>query len=431
MYAANRFPVMLYYGGGPVGYAEGGLHDEALAVRKAGRNGDSRLVHINDEEFEEMKAEYGEPTINPETGMPEFFLGKLGRILKKVAPIAVSFIPGVGPVAGAALGAGMGALSGGGLKGALIGGATGAIGGAGGAGKIGSTLLGKKASVVAQKALGDAVIGGALGAATGQNPLQAALMSGGTSFLRGQLGPKPTTATPGTASTAAEIPTAAPATMAAPTGLQQDFDAALGTTSRVPPVMSANGQLVATEAAKPNIWNRDFLGLGVKNKYALPAIVGAAALADVLRPRSRTDDMSREEFFKDLNTPGSGDFKLASVISGEPPESAVAEYAKRYFAGFAVGGDVGGEGRSDNSSFAVNGPGTGRSDDIPAMLSDGEYVFDAETVALLGDGSSKAGAKKLDDLRVKVRRHKGKKLAKGKFSHDAKPAEKYMVGGRI
>jgi hypothetical protein len=65
-----------------------------------------------------MKAEYGEPTINPETGMPEFFLGKLGRILKKVAPIAVSFIPGVGPVAGAALGAGMGALSGGGLKGA-------------------------------------------------------------------------------------------------------------------------------------------------------------------------------------------------------------------------------------------------------------------------------------------------------------------------
>jgi hypothetical protein len=195
--------------------------------------------------------------------------------------------------------------------------------------------------------------------------------------------------------------------------------------------MSANGQLVAAEAAKPNIWNRDFLGLGVKNKYALPAIVGAAALADVLRPRSRTDDMSREEFFKDLNTPGSGDFKLASVISGEPPESAVAEYAKRYFAGFAVGGDVGGEGRSDNSSFAVNGPGTGRSDDIPAMLSDGEYVFDAETVALLGDGSSKAGAKKLDDLRVKVRRHKGKKLAKGKFSHDAKPAEKYMVGGRI
>jgi hypothetical protein len=65
------------------------------------------------------------------------------------------------------------------------------------------------------------------------------------------------------------------------------------------------------------------------------------------------------------------------------------------------------------------------------MLSDCEYVIDAETVALLGDGSSKAGAKKLDDLRVKIRKHKGKKLAKGKFSHDAKPADKYMAGGRI
>jgi hypothetical protein len=88
-------------------------------------------------------------------------------------------------------------------------------------------------------------------------------------------------------------------------------------------------------------------------------------------------------------------------------------------------------GPSRRTEFAVNGPGTGRSDDIPAVLSDGEYVIDAETVALLGDGSSKAGAKKLDDLRVKVRKHKGQKLAKGRFSANAKKPEAYLSGGRI
>jgi hypothetical protein len=100
---------------------------------------------------------------------------------------------------------------------------------------------------------------------------------------------------------------------------------------------------------------------------------------------------------------------------------------------FAEGGAFAakGGGSSERTEFAVNGPGTGRSDDIPAVLSDGEYVIDAETVALLGDGSSKAGAKKLDDLRVKVRKHKGQKLAKGRFSANAKKPEAYLSGGRI
>ena len=88
-------------------------------------------------------------------------------------------------------------------------------------------------------------------------------------------------------------------------------------------------------------------------------------------------------------------------------------------------------GRSQRTEFAVSGPGTGRSDDIPAVLSDGEYVIDAETVALLGDGSSRAGAKKLDELRVKIRKHKGQKLAKGRFSANAKRPEAYLSGGRV
>lgn len=56
--------------------------------------------------------------------------------------------------------------------------------------------------------------------------------------------------------------------------------------------------------------------------------------------------------------------------------------------------------------FAVGGPGTGQSDDIPTMLSDGEYVIDADTVAALGDGSSKAGASILDKFRQEIRKHK-------------------------
>jgi hypothetical protein len=54
----------------------------------------------------------------------------------------------------------------------------------------------------------------------------------------------------------------------------------------------------------------------------------------------------------------------------------------------------------------VKGRGDGQSDDIPAMLADGEYVFDADTVAQLGNGSSDAGAKFLDSFRHAVREHK-------------------------
>jgi hypothetical protein len=65
------------------------------------------------------------------------------------------------------------------------------------------------------------------------------------------------------------------------------------------------------------------------------------------------------------------------------------------------------EGRQDYREGAyVQGEGDGQSDDIPAMLADGEYVIDAETVAQLGNGSNKAGAKMLDTFRENIRAHK-------------------------
>ena len=86
------------------------------------------------------------------------------------------------------------------------------------------------------------------------------------------------------------------------------------------------------------------------------------------------------------------------------------------------------EGGLSALSRFVRGGGTGRSDEIPAKLSDGEYVIDAETVAMLGDGSGKAGAQRLDEMREKIRQHKGKTLAKGKFSPNAKSPLSYIKG---
>lgn len=134
------------------------------------------------------------------------------------------------------------------------------------------------------------------------------------------------------------------------------------------------------------------------------------------------------------------------VISGSGPNTAhpVAAYL-----GLARGGglsalssgsadvgfpepDSGSAGSAEFSSNArtstrhVRGPGTGRSDSIPAQLSDGEYVFTAEDVSLLGDGSNEAGAKRLDQFRQQLRKHKGRALARGKISPNAKPPMGYL-----
>lgn len=78
----------------------------------------------------------------------------------------------------------------------------------------------------------------------------------------------------------------------------------------------------------------------------------------------------------------------------------------------------------------VRGPGTGREDQVDARLSPGEYVWDAETVALLGDGNVDAGAAMLDQMRETIRAHKGAALAKGKISPDARPPLEYLTGGK-
>jgi len=76
------------------------------------------------------------------------------------------------------------------------------------------------------------------------------------------------------------------------------------------------------------------------------------------------------------------------------------------------------------------GHGDGTSDDIDAKLSGGEYVMDAGTVSMLGNGSNEAGSRALDQLRQRIRKHAGKHLVKGKQFMKAKPPEAYLRGGK-
>jgi hypothetical protein len=47
---------------------------------------------------------------------------------------------------------------------------------------------------------------------------------------------------------------------------------------------------------------------------------------------------------------------------------------------------------------AISGPGTERSDDVPAMLSDGEFVFTARAVRGAGDGDRERGVRRMYDM---------------------------------
>lgn len=117
-------------------YAEGGLVEAANQVRDKGRMGDSILAHISPDEARMLKMMGGAGTINPETGLPEYFSFK--KLLGAALPIVGNMItPGIGGILGGAAG---GALSGGGIEGALMG-AAGA-----GFGNLGGGLLGGSGS---------------------------------------------------------------------------------------------------------------------------------------------------------------------------------------------------------------------------------------------------------------------------------------------
>jgi hypothetical protein len=115
----------------PQGFAQGGIVAAARRVAGAGRNGDTMLAHITPREAQMLKQRGGAGSINPRTGLPEFFLKKLfksvGNALKKVFQNPIGRVLGtvgltalLGPFAGAfaaPAAAGLGtALAGGSVK---------------------------------------------------------------------------------------------------------------------------------------------------------------------------------------------------------------------------------------------------------------------------------------------------------------------------
>lgn len=105
---------------------------------------------------------------------------------------------------------------------------------------------------------------------------------------------------------------------------------------------------------------------------------------------------------------------IASVIPYTGPYNIAKKYAGRSYAGLDAE-DVRALGLAKGGALAprfLSGAGDGMSDSIPARiggtqearLADGEFVIPADVVSHIGNGSSKAGAKKLYAMMDRVRR---------------------------
>lgn len=517
------------------GYSRGGL---AVAARRlqsgglfgaGGRGGDSELVHVNPREAEMLRRMGGSGTVNPNTGLREYKAFK--EILGTVLPIALSFIPGIGP----AIAAGLSSFGAGASTAAFLGPAIAGVGGS----LLGSAITGKPINPLnlAISAFAPTITGGIsdfvgnltglpsavsdyagpaiLGGITGGGPGALAGMAG--QYFKPELASlsdlfsSPATAavndlttttgrgsaddfqvnnnsvpTPFTPQPAVDTPTGDPSVTgplgefaksvrgenptsgsigfstdpAYPSPLSQVSSSisgpAVSTTSGAantkpvyPPITSnGTGDNIASTsqslASPPSMWDKttDFF-----KKNAFPLLAGAALLSNQSpkvktaigklspqqqeyfnRPSTRWDwqQMEKDANAVNMDLTQYMNRNWSNITGGQynrnvTPYGAVGIASQFKDAiGMAHGGAL------SQIAQLAQGPGSGRDDTINARLSDGEYVIDAETVAMLGDGSTKNGSQKLDRLREQLRKHKGKSLAKGKFSPNARAPLDYI-----
>jgi len=180
--------------------AHGGLALAARQLQEHGRNGDTMLAHINPQEAQMLRQAGGSGSINPVTGLPEFF--DFGDFIKIALPIALDFIaPGLGTTIGSAMGltgtaaamagsaligGASSALTGGNfLQGAVMGGLGGGLGNY--VGGAADSVLGTGLGEAGKSVLGSGLIGGAMGAATGNGFLNGAIQGAGGAYLGQQL----------------------------------------------------------------------------------------------------------------------------------------------------------------------------------------------------------------------------------------------------
>ena len=378
------------------GYAKGGLAQKAEEVRGAVEGNDTVLLHVNPEEYAFIKQHFGPERINPHTGLPQFgfFSDVWDSVSDWIAPAAVVasniFLPGIGSAIGAglsgALGLGLGETAasalGSGVLGAGLGGITGGGKGA---------LLGGALGAVTPYALNSLGLTGSGGALSGLDLSSSLGLSSGInpSLYSSPIGPTAT----GDVMTNATI---GPSASGAATG-------------------SSGGGLSSV------------LGSGSSLLKAAPLLLMGAALGGAGSSKPQQSGQPVQATSSDANTKT----KLSNVEFNRTQTNPAI--TKRY--GFGPSAQFFQNNQLPSSGVTmaaegkyVRGGGTGTSDSIPAKLSDGEYVIDAQTVSMLGDGSSDAGAKKLDQMRHEIRKQKGGALSKGKFAPDAKAPLSYMKG---
>jgi hypothetical protein len=436
-------------------FRNGGLAQVAEHVRAAGREGDDILLHINPQEYEFLKSQWGEPSVNPSTGLPEYgFWSKVKKALKFEAFNTKKIVKGILKNPERLL---TGAVDPLGTKIAnemygtewdplvnQLGGATEQTFADAEAQGLDTGLardLHKTAGLVA------GVWGGnALGnlASTGMGNLASGLESYAAANT---LTPAMTSvAKTGDIALSTQLPQIGAVTSTASAGAN-----ALGTAANIGADAARYGEGAlanlgpkALEAAKdPKNWGTLAKGIG-----ALGALGGAGAEEAPVAPSTLPDSTgtlrdlaftrSRNAQERDWYTYGEAGPEATFYDYNNLPDMVPTPQPVK-------GARHGGEMRSDRPPFMppafrsefdtdlsdtrhVRGAGSGRSDDIEARLSDGEYVLTAEDVALLGDGSSEAGARRLDEMRETLRKHKGRALARGKISPDAKSPLEYMRG---
>ena len=93
--------------------------------------------------------------------------------------------------------------------------------------------------------------------------------------------------------------------------------------------------------------------------------------------------------------------KPTAISSAQVPSSQLSEYIyKNYLPRQAAAGGIMNRQGQDfpRRQGFISGPGTETSDDIPAMLSDGEFVMTARAVRGAGNGSREKGVRKMYDM---------------------------------
>ena len=81
----------------PMEFARGGIADAARIMANQGRNGDTMLAHITPQEARMLRRQGGSGTINPVTGLPEFFnpLKAVVKLVKSAGKAVVGVIKSV------------------------------------------------------------------------------------------------------------------------------------------------------------------------------------------------------------------------------------------------------------------------------------------------------------------------------------------------